>query len=203
MSVSLIVVLAACGESSIEPVNEEENQGNSAEAAETETKNENDSNDMEQDNNENETVESSEDADGTEDEVVEKEDLGVGTTVDFNGLHVTLNSAKKYEGDGDWEVPDRDYFVILDISIENKTDEEANVSTMLQMDLVDPNGYAQDMDFMADTKGSLDGEVGAGRTMAGEISFDVEDADYFEFIFEDPFKSGQAIWMIDASELVE
>jgi len=196
---SLVVMLAACGESSIEPVDKENNNEEGvAEVAEAEETNNNDTSSNSEENNL-----SNGETEGNEEEVVEKEDLGIGATVDFNGLHVTLNGAKKYEGDGEWEVPEHHYFIIVDISIENKTDEEANISTMLQMDLVDPSGYSQSMDFMVNTRGSLDGEVGVGRTMAGEISFDAEESEFFEFIFEDPFKSGQAIWKIEASELTE
>lgn len=199
MVASLFVVLSACGESSIEPVNEESNNEDSVdEAAEESNNNGGSSNSDEADENN-----GNDEAEANEEEVAEEKDLEIGTTVDFNGLHVTLNGAKKYDGDGEWEVSENDFFVILDISIENNTDEAANISTMLQMDLVDPSGYAQDMDFMAETRGSLDGEVGAGRTMAGEISFDVEESDFFEFIFQDPFKSGQSIWKVEASDLTE
>ncbi|MBM7095031.1 DUF4352 domain-containing protein [Bacillus sp. H-16] len=179
----ILGVMAACGESTIENVDKEES---AAAATETDT----------------EAVEeeAAETEDVAEEEVVEEEGLGIGDTVNFNGLHVTVNEVRKYEGDGDWETPDNDYFLILDVSIENTTDEAANISTLMQMSLMDPSGYSQDMDIFVDTRGSLDGEVGAGRTMAGEISFDVEDADFFEFIFEDPFMSGQAIWEMDSSD---
>ena len=196
MILSFVIVLAACGESSIESVDEGSNNKEGVAEAEEANNNNGDSSNSEENNANNDET-------ANEEEVVEKEDLGIGATVDFNGLHVTLNGAKKYEGDGDWEVPDNDYYVIVDISIENNTDEPANISTMLQMDLMDPSGYAQDMDIMVDTRGSLDGEVGAGRTMAGEISFDADESDFYEFIFQDPFMSGQAIWKIEASELTE
>ncbi|PYZ92009.1 hypothetical protein CR194_17590 [Salipaludibacillus keqinensis] len=196
ISLGVVLVLSACEESSIEPVNQEDGQEESAEAAENSNNN---GDDETQESNE----EVEEEIQSNEEEVVEEKDLGIGKTVDFNGLHVTVKEARKYEGDGDWEVPENDFFIILDVSIENKTDEEANVSTMLQMDLVDPDGYAQGIDFMVDTRGSLDGEVGSDRTMAGEIAFDVEEADFYEFIFEDPFMSGQAIWKLEASDLTE
>ncbi|SES41575.1 protein of unknown function [Salipaludibacillus aurantiacus] len=203
LGLSVAMMLAACGESSIDTVEQDNSNENAAEASEV-TNNEEINNDGASDNESNNNSEEVEEAnEGMNEETVEEEDLGIGTTVDFNGLHVTLKEARMYEGDGDWETPDNDFFVILDVSIENTTDEEANISTMLQMDLVTPDGYSQDMDFMVDTRGSLDGEVGAGRTMAGEMSFDVEEAHFYEFIFEDPFKSGQAIWKIDRNELAE
>ncbi len=186
----LAIGLVACGESSVEPVEEE----TTADAATGEEEEATESDDT----NEEEGPDDS--AANEEEEAVDEDDLGVGDAVNFNGLHVTVNEVRKYEGDGDWETPENDFFFILDVSIENTTDEGANISTMMQMDLVDPDGYSQEMDIFVDTKGSLDGEVGAGRTMAGEISFDVEEADFFEFIFEDPFMSGQAIWKLESSD---
>ncbi|PYZ96802.1 hypothetical protein CR205_14065 [Alteribacter lacisalsi] len=184
--------LTACGEASIENVNREANEteeDTSAQAVEA----------SEESDDNAEASEAAEEQ-AAEEEVIEEEGLGTGETVDFNGLHVTVKEVRLDEGDGDWMVPDNDFFLILDVSIENTTDESANVSTLLQMNLVDPSGYAQDIRIFADTRGSLDGEVGAGRTMAGEIAFDVEGADFFEFIFEDPFMSGQAIWKIEESD---
>lgn len=181
--------LAACGESTIEPV---DNSSNDTDTTEAETSS---SDTTEEAATEEEEVEVTEDA--TE-EIVE-EDLSVGDTINFNGLHITLNGVRTSEGEDFFE-PSRDYFLILDFTIDNTTDEAAHVSTMLQMTLVDPDGYSQDMDFFADTRSSLDGEVGPGRKMAGEISYDVDDAEYFEFLFEDPFMMGQAIWKINRSD---
>ena len=192
VSTLLVVALTACGESTIEPV---EKESDAATAAENETdSSENESNKTDG-NSDEATEETNEDA-NTE---VFEEDLGIGETINFDGVHITLNGVRTSEGEEYFE-PDNDFFLILDLTADNTTDEAANISTMLQMSLVDPNGYGQDMDIFADTKGSLDGEVGAGRKMAGEISFDVEDKEYFEFIFENPFSSGQAIWKINRAD---
>ncbi|MDQ0257770.1 hypothetical protein J2S74_005232 [Evansella vedderi] len=181
-------LVTACGESTIEPV---DNEPEESEEAATQTP------ETEEDATTEEEDATTEEEEATE-EIIE-EDLSVGDTINFNGLHITLNGVRTSEGEEFFE-PDRDFFFILDMTIDNTTDEAAHVSTMLQMTLVDPDGYSQDMDFFADTRGSLDGEVGPGRKMAGEISFDVEDADYFEFLFEDPFMTGQAIWKINRAD---
>lgn len=182
---TIVSVLVACGEeSSVTPV--ENNAGDEDNVEEKKQAN----NEAENESNEN--------------EVVEKEDLSVGTTIDFDGLNVALKKAYKYDGDPDaLEEPENDYFIILDVSIENTTDESANISSMLQMSLLDQDSYSQEMGIMVDTKGSLNGEIGAGRTMAGEVAFDVVESDFYEFIFEDPFTSGQAIWKINVEDLEE
>ncbi|AOM82161.1 DUF4352 domain-containing protein [Salisediminibacterium beveridgei] len=192
MGVGIVVSLAACGtESEIE---RETVSGNNDLEEKAENVNHEDAEDTAADDN-------NEEAD--EEEMIEEEDLGIGTMVNFNGLEVTLKEAFRYEGDGDWVIPDQDFFVILDVSIENTTEEAANISSLMQMDLLDAEGYAQDLSLFVDTRGSLDGEVGAGRTMAGELAFDVDESPYFEFIFEDPFMSGQAIWEIEGDDLSE
>lgn len=171
MTLSAVVVLAACGEASIEPV--EKNEAEGAEVDETE---------------------------GTEEsEEVVDESLTVGDTVNFDGLEITLNEAYTSSG-SDWETPENDQYVILDLTIENTTDETANVSTLLQMSMQDEASYNYDIALYTETKGSLDGEVGAGRDMRGEVAFDVDQSGVYEFIFEDPFASGQAIWTIEGIE---
>lgn len=87
------------------------------------------------------------------------------------------------------------------ISLAACGNEAVNISSLMQMDLLDADGYAQDLTLFVDTRGSLDGEVGAGRTMAGELAFDVDESDYYEFIFEDPFMTGQAIWLFEEDDL--
>lgn len=194
--------LSACGDAEVNTVNNNDGEdgNNDVEAAD----NAEDSNDEDEENDEEANGENNDDDANEENETgneeVEEEDVSVGSTVDFNGLEVTMNEVRRDDGDGDFVEPDEDFFLIVDVSIENTTDEEANVSSLMQMSLVDPDGYGQEMDIMADTSGSLDGEIGAERTLSGEIAFDVEEAEFFEFIFEDPFHSGQAIWMIEEDE---
>ncbi|TMW70696.1 DUF4352 domain-containing protein [Alteribacter natronophilus] len=190
----IAAVMTACGEASIENVD----SGNTADGASETDETEEAGEDTEEAASDTDASENGSEA--AEEEVIEEEGLSTGDTVDFNGLHVTVKEVRRDDGDGDWMVPDNDFFLILDVSIENTTEESANVSTLLQMNLLDPSGYSQDIGIFADTRGSLDGEVGAGRTMAGEIAFDVEEADFYEFLFEDPFMSGQAIWMIEEGD---
>lgn len=71
--------------------------------------------------------------------------------------------------------------------------------------MYDDEHYSVDLNFFADTRGSLDGELGSGRKMAGEIAFNVrEESKGFEFIFQlNVFGFGQAIYYIDASQIKE
>lgn len=51
----------------------------------------------------------------------------------------------------------------------------------------------------AETKGQLDGELGPGRKMSGQIAFELDTVEKnLEFIFEpNVFGSGQAIYKVD------
>jgi plastocyanin len=130
--------------------------------------------------------------------------LTIGDTVKFNDLYVTVKSVRRYEGDPDkWEEPDRDYFLIFDVEVDNKGEKAYNLSSLMQFNVYDADGYSQDMGIFVTTRGSLDGEIGAGRKMAGEIAFDVDDSQYFEFVFEQVLSSGQAIWKVESSTITE
>jgi ASC-1-like (ASCH) protein len=143
-----------------------------------------------------------------EEEVKEEEPkdemLTIGDSVKFNNVYVTVKSVRKYAGNPDkWEEPDRDYFLIYDVVVENKGEKAYNLSSLMQFSVYDADGYSQDMGIFVTTRGSLDGEVGAGRKMAGEIAFDVDDSEYFEFVFEQILSSGQAIWKVESSTITE
>lgn len=137
-----------------------------------------------------------------EETLVEEENTieiySIGDTVSIDGVEVTVNGARVVTND--FLTPSNDKFIAIDVTIENKTNESYNMSSMLQLSLYDESSYTQDITFV-DTKGSLDGEIGATRKMAGEVAYDVTESTYYEFIFQDPFKSGQAIWKINASEI--
>src|SRR5690606_32456144 len=111
---------------------------------------------------------------------------------------VTVNGARVVTDD--YMSASNDKYIAIDVLIENKTDKAFNMSSVMMLELYDESSYSQDLALVS-TKGSLDGEVGAGRKMAGEVAFDVTESSYYEFIFENPFKSGQAIWKINADEI--
>lgn len=172
----LAFTLVACGESSIEKVDKE-----------TPTAGNNDA-----------VVENNgavDDAEAQPEEEVLEESLTIGDTVNYDGLHITLNDVITSSG-SEWEKPSYDHYLILDLTIENTTEEAANISTILQMSLQDEEGYTHSIAFFTETKGSLDGEIGPGRSNRGQVAFDVNQSSVYEFIFENPFTSGQAIWEI-------
>src|SRR5690625_2827440 len=179
LSLILLVGLAACDEADIQKVKNENNNKTEQEN----NNNDNDNNDA--NNNENNN----------------NEDLKVGDTVSFDGLKITLNEVRNEPG-GEFDEPEEDLFVVANLTVENTTDEEETVSSILNVELRDDEGYTYSTTILMDgTKGQLDGSVEQGGTLRGEIPFDVPESDTYELHFSNPFKSGKAIWTFSFDEL--
>ncbi|MDK2902286.1 MAG: hypothetical protein PWQ93_205 [Clostridiales bacterium] len=122
----------------------------------------------------------------------------MGDIIKMGDLQLTVNSAEIVAPDKINEPLDtNNQFLFIDITIENIGQESTSISSMLMFKAVDKDGRSQSMTFHTEQKGTLDGELGAGRKMTGQIVFEVpkdtKPADY-ELIFEpDILRFGQAI----------
>lgn len=127
----------------------------------------------------------------------------MGDTVKMGDLEFTLKGARWDQGD-QFIKPDKgEKWLVFDCEIENKSNESTHLSSLLMFTLYDEDNYSKDIEFFANTKGSLDGELGAGRKMAGEVAFNVEEGQIqWEFIFQpNVFGFGQAIYVITEDEV--
>lgn len=126
----------------------------------------------------------------------------VGDTISMGDFELTLNSAKLADQDVFGNIPD-ELSLVVNATITNISDEVQNVSSMLMFSLYDEELYEREISFMVDTKGSLDGELGPGRSMRGEIAYNIDEGQsQWEFIFEPVvFQHGQAIFIIDIDDL--
>jgi len=129
--------------------------------------------------------------------------FSVGETVKMGDLSFTLNSARWDTGDEFIQPDPGEKWLVLDCTIENLGDDSTALSSLMMFSLYDEEHYSRDLNIFADAKGSLDGELGAGRTMRGEIAFDVEEGQSkWEFIFEpNIFGFGQAIYEITEDQV--
>lgn len=149
----------------------------------------------------NQEVEKPEDNDTQAEEEVEDKELKVGETVVFDGVEVTLNELR-IEAGGEYDTPNEDKFVVANITVDNTTNAEINISSIINFDLKDDEGYSYSSTFMMDgVKAQLDGAVEAGGKLRGEIPFDVPEAEFYELHYSDLFKSGKAIWKVTVDEL--
>lgn len=175
----LILFLGACGESSIEKAEGEADS--EAQAEDTDTKDDSD--------------------EAEEDDEPDTENLSTGETVNFDGVDITLNEARTESG-GEFDEPENDQFVVVNLTAENNTDDEVTMSSMMNVELYDDEGYSYSTTILTEgTKGQFDGDVPAGKKLRGEIPFDVPESGEYELHFSNPFQSGKAIWKLDADEL--
>lgn len=136
-----------------------------------------------------------------EKEAPKEQRLAIGDTVNFDGLNITLNEVRIEPG-GEFDQPENAKFLVVNLTAENKTEEEQVVSSVMNIELRDTEGYSYNTTILMEgTKGQFDGTLQPGGNLRGEIPFDVPDSDQYELHFSNPFKSGTAIWVIPADQL--
>ena len=119
----------------------------------------------------------------------------IGDTIKMGSLQFKVNSVRTSEGD-EFSKPDEgNVYLCVDITIENISNEEETISSLLMFKIVDKDGRSYDMAIFADAEGSVDGSLGVGRKMTGELSFEVpKDINEFELeINPEIFGTGIAI----------
>lgn len=121
----------------------------------------------------------------------------VGEAVQFDDLVITVHGAKVKKQDNNGLKPQKAKLVYVDVTIENKSTKPAQISSVMNFKLSEADGTQDNVTIVSDMNGQLDGELGPGRKMKGQVVFDVNDSQYYELIFENPFTQGQAIWKLE------
>lgn len=101
-----------------------------------------------------------------------------GDGVEFRGITTTLNSVRRVDAIGSFTSPEQgNEFVIVDISVSNRTGEQQSVSSLLQMNVKDGDGFSYAPDIVATSqldRGYSEGSpIGNGETRRGEITYEV------------------------------
>lgn len=181
----LVIGLVGCDESSIEKVDDGGNNNQ-----EEVVNNNEEENEQTENNDNNESNEES-----------ATENLAVGDSVNFNDVTVTLNEVRIEPG-GEWDDPDHDQFIVVNLTAENNSDEEITISSMLNIELYDEESYSYSTTILMDgIKSQFDGSIPAGKSLRGEIPFDVPESSEYELHYSEPFMSGKAIWTITSADL--
>lgn len=125
----------------------------------------------------------------------EKKQFNISETATINDTKIKINSIKKIEKECSWEYdgecqsytePDNDYFLVIDLTIENTGSEDLAVSSMMSFELKDSNGEKGKYAFLTEAISSqLDGTVMAGDLLKGQIAYDVKDSETFNFYYSD------------------
>lgn len=131
----------------------------------------------------------------------------VGELIELGDLIITVNSVRTIEKE-EYEMLDEGYiFLLIDISLENTGIQELNISTYSNFRLVDKNGRNYKTAWSEKAKGSIEGWLGAGRKIAGELCYGIPaDTKEFELEISDPnpetFKTEIVVININLNDLI-
>ncbi|MUK88825.1 DUF4352 domain-containing protein [Ornithinibacillus sp. L9] len=183
--IAFILVLSGCGGDDADNGNDKESQDQGTEEN--------------GDDNEEDAAEDEKNGDKQEDK--DTEELSVGDSADLEGLKVTLNEVRVEPG-GEFDEPENDQFVVVNLTAENNSDEEIVVSSIMNVELYDEEGYSYTTTILTEgIQGQFDGTVAPDKKLRGEIPFDVPESGEYELHFSDPFDSGRAVWIITSEDL--
>lgn len=128
---------------------------------------------------------SSDSAENTTSEVQEETKAPtIGSTVTTDdGLAITLKGVRKKSSGELNTKPDNDFYLLVNVSIKNGTDETFSSSSLLCYDLAGDSGMTYDTAIFAGGNGSLDASVRSGRTLRGEVAFDANKEGKYYFSF--------------------
>jgi hypothetical protein len=102
----------------------------------------------------------------------QQETFKIGERVEMGKLVITVNSIRDSQGSEFLKPESGHIYKIADCTIENLSDESEAISSMLMFKMADSEGYNYNITITDSSKTSLDGELGPGRKMRGEIAFE-------------------------------
>lgn len=126
----------------------------------------------------------------------EKTEFTVGDSVELDGITVTLVDVSESTGANFMTPTDGNVFVICEFEIENGSDEDIAVSSIVSFEAyIDDYSTNINLSAIASAeKGQLDGSVAAGKKMAGAIGYEAaKDWKELEVRFTPSFWSGKEI----------
>lgn len=129
----------------------------------------------------------------------------VGETATMGDLAHTLHGARFSRGNEYSTPANGTQWLVLDIEITNNGDEPTTVSSAMMWTLNDPDNRSVAMTIAGDERGTLDGQLGPGRSMRGEITYEVDASqERWELLFSpEVFDFGQAIYEIPTAEVTK
>lgn len=142
-----------------------------------------------------------------------KTEFNINETAIVNNTKIKINSVKKINSECSWEFegkcyslnePENDYFLLIDLTLENNGDEEVSISSLMQFELKLPNGEKASQEYMLDAvKSSLDGSIMPNDLLKGQIAFDVSDEEYYYFYYQDGLLDDNIKFVINKNEISE
>jgi len=93
--------------------------------------------------------------------------------IETDDFTFVANSFKLSEGSQYFGPDEGNVYYVVDVSMTNNSSEAQSISTMLMFEMQDELGYRYDVAIYTEAKGSIDGDIAAGKTSRGEIAFEV------------------------------
>ena len=101
--------------------------------------------------------------------------FNVGDTIELKDFKVTVNGVRTTTQDssGFQKADDGKEYFLVNCTIENISDKEQTVSSVLMFKVVDQNGMSYDQKLFTDAEGQLDGTIAPTRKITGEYCVEV------------------------------
>jgi hypothetical protein len=125
----------------------------------------------------------------------------IGDTIVGEGYSITLNGARYSTTGILGSEPSNDKFLIVDLTIQNDSTEELNVSTLLLMELQGSDSRRYDIAIFAETVSPIDGSVPPQGQVNGEVAFDVKDLDSYTFSYKNGILSDSVQFVVPAPSI--
>lgn len=108
----------------------------------------------------------------------------IGDRVVIGDLAITVNGTRKPKPTDFLKPKEGNIWIAVDATIENLGSQPTTISSLAMFKLADADGYNYGVTIGPDSKAQLDGELGAGRKMRGEVVFEIpKDATGLQLIF--------------------
>jgi hypothetical protein len=135
---------------------------------------------------------------GSSSEVV---DLGLGEETVVSNVATEVTKTWVFP-EGDLVTTENDYLLAIDLEIQNNSNEDVAVSSLVSFALVGQNGKTYSLSIFSDVESRLDATVKPGRKLVGTLVYDVDRGtdfylnfkpslleDGIEFLIEQPAQS--------------
>ncbi len=131
----------------------------------------------------------------TKEEKSNKEEVfNIGDTIELDKFKITVNEIKTTNGSDFIKPQEGNEFLYVDATVENISDKEQTVSSVLMFKVVDKDGRAMKQTIVENANGQLDGTIGPGRKMTGEYVVEVpKDATGLELQFDSSLGGKQVV----------
>lgn len=97
----------------------------------------------------------------------------IGDVIELNDFRITVNGIRTSNGSQFIKPSEGNEYLYVDATVENISNEEQTVSSVMMFKVVDQDGRAMNQSIVDDANGQLDGTVGAGRKISGEYVVEV------------------------------